>query len=40
MIPTVAHKDASPVNERVDVGDALGMSETRGLVGRIDAADA
>jgi ethanolamine utilization protein EutM len=27
-------------NEKVDVGDALGMIETRGLVGMIEAADA
>ena len=28
------------MNDRVDVGDALGMIETRGLVGMIEAADA
>ena len=33
------NKDA-PVNERVDIGDALGMIETRGLIGMIEAADA
>ena len=27
-------------NEKVDIGDALGMIETRGLVGMIEAADA
>ena len=27
-------------NDKVDVGDALGMIETRGLVGMIEAADA
>jgi ethanolamine utilization protein EutM len=27
-------------NEKVDVGDALGMIETRGLIGMIEAADA
>ena len=32
-------KDAA-VNERPDVGDALGMIETRGLVSMIEAADA
>ena len=32
-------KDTS-VNDRVDIGDALGMIETRGLVGMIEAADA
>lgn len=30
----------SPVNEKADIGDALGMIETRGLVGMIEAADA
>ena len=29
-----------PVSERVEVGDALGMIETRGLIGMIEAADA
>ena len=29
-----------PANERVDIGDALGMIETRGLIGMIEAADA
>ena len=28
------------VNEKPDIGDALGMIETRGLVGMIEAADA
>lgn len=32
-------KDA-PVSEKREVGDALGMIETRGLVGMIEAADA
>ena len=32
-------KDAA-VNDRPDVGDALGMIETRGLVSMIEAADA
>src|SRR6187401_3726114 len=32
-------KDAG-VNDKVDIGDALGMIETRGLVGMIEAADA
>jgi len=27
-------------NPKVDVGDALGMIETRGLIGMIEAADA
>ena len=27
-------------NDKVDIGDALGMIETRGLVGMIEAADA
>ena len=30
----------SPVNEKAEIGDALGMIETRGLVGMIEAADA
>ena len=30
----------SPVDEKKDIGDALGMIETRGLVGMIEAADA
>ena len=29
-----------PVSEKVEVGDALGMIETRGLIGMIEAADA
>ena len=28
------------VNERPDIGDALGLIETRGLIGMIEAADA
>ena len=28
------------VNDKADIGDALGMIETRGLVGMIEAADA
>ena len=32
-------KDSS-VDEKKDIGDALGMVETRGLVGMIEAADA
>jgi microcompartment protein CcmL/EutN len=35
----VADKDAQ-VNDRVEIGDALGMIETRGFVGMIEAADA
>jgi microcompartment protein CcmL/EutN len=35
----VADKDAQ-ANDRVDIGDALGMIETRGFVGMIEAADA
>src|SRR5574339_938013 len=35
----VKQKDAA-VNDRPDIGDALGMVETRGLVGMIEAADA
>jgi len=30
----------TPVPERAEVGDALGMIETRGLVGMIEASDA
>ena len=30
----------SPVDDKVEIGDALGMIETRGLVGMIEAADA
>ena len=33
-------KDHPVANEKVDIGDALGMIETRGLVGMIEAADA
>jgi microcompartment protein CcmL/EutN len=35
----VADKD-SQLNARPDIGDALGMIETRGFVGMIEAADA
>ena len=35
----MADKDTQP-NARVDIGDALGMIETRGFVGMIEAADA
>lgn len=35
----MAKKDA-PVAEKREVGDALGMIETRGLIGMIEAADA
>jgi microcompartment protein CcmL/EutN len=35
----VADKDTQ-LNARVDIGDALGMIETRGFVGMIEAADA
>ena len=36
-----AAKRKEPVaNEKADVGDALGMIETRGLIGMIEAADA
>ncbi|MEQ1573644.1 MAG: BMC domain-containing protein [Vicinamibacterales bacterium] len=35
----MAKKD-EPVSEKVEIGDALGMIETRGLVGMIEAADA
>jgi microcompartment protein CcmL/EutN len=30
----------SPVDEKKDIGDVLGMIETRGLIGMIEAADA
>jgi ethanolamine utilization protein EutM len=33
------HKE-SMANEKADIGDALGMIETRGLIGMIEAADA
>jgi ethanolamine utilization protein EutM len=33
-------KPDTPANERVELGDALGMIETRGLIGMIEAADA
>ena len=36
---TPPQKD-SPANNQPDIGDALGMIETRGLVGMIEAADA
>lgn len=35
----MARKDA-PVNDKPEIGDALGMIETRGLVGMIEATDA
>jgi microcompartment protein CcmL/EutN len=35
----MAKKDPA-VDEKADIGDALGMIETRGLVGMIEAADA
>ena len=35
----MARKDAQ-VSDKVDIGDALGMIETRGLIGMIEAADA
>lgn len=36
----MAKQKDGPVDERPEVGDALGMIETRGLVGMIEAADA
>ena len=33
-------KNDGAVSEKVEIGDALGMIETRGLVGMIEAADA
>jgi microcompartment protein CcmL/EutN len=36
----VATEPGKPSNPKVDIGDALGMIETRGLVGMIEAADA
>ena len=33
-------KDKDAKDKRVDIGDALGMVETRGLIGMIEAADA
>ena len=33
-------KDPHLANDKADVGDALGMIETRGLVGMVEAADA
>ena len=38
MAPSMA-KD-TPVNEKPELGDALGMIETRGFIGMIEAADA
>ena len=35
----MAKKDEQ-TNEKADIGDALGMIETRGLVGMVEAADA
>src|SRR5438045_5573473 len=35
----MAKPDAQP-NDRMELGDALGMIETRGLIGMIEAADA
>jgi microcompartment protein CcmL/EutN len=35
-----AKKKDSMANEKADIGDALGMIETRGLIGMIEAADA
>ena len=32
--------DTNVANDRTDIGDALGMIETRGLVGMVEAADA
>ena len=36
----MARKDAPVADNKPEVGDALGMIETRGLVGMIEAADA
>ena len=36
----MAKQKDGPADERPEVGDALGMIETRGLVGMIEAADA
>jgi ethanolamine utilization protein EutM len=36
----MAKKDAAMADHRPEIGDALGMIETRGLVGMIEAADA
>jgi ethanolamine utilization protein EutM len=33
-------KDVQVANEKADIGDALGMIETRGFIGMIEAADA
>ena len=33
-------RTATDMNEKPDIGDALGLIETRGLVGMIEAADA
>ena len=35
-----AAKKDSQVSDKADIGDALGMIETRGLIGMIEAADA
>ncbi len=35
-----APKKDAPVSDQPEIGDALGMIETRGLVGMIEAADA
>jgi microcompartment protein CcmL/EutN len=36
----VAKQKGSPVSDKANIGDALGLIETRGLVGMIEAADA
>lgn len=36
----MAEKKGPDVSDKADVGDALGLIETRGLVGMIEAADA
>jgi microcompartment protein CcmL/EutN len=36
----MAKQQDGQVNERAEIGDALGLVETRGLVGMIEAADA
>src|SRR5918912_1112962 len=36
----IAEEKNPPVDEKPELGDALGMIETRGLVGMIEAADA
>lgn len=35
-----ARRKDDQVNDKADIGDALGMIETRGLIGMIEAADA